>query len=144
MRTLAMADGVGGEAPGLITAVATTGGAMIGGFALWLANRLMGRAAFQTAINDGFAKLVQEVQEERDVAKRERDAFKSALEAERIAWAEERAHLQGELRNVMQVVESLKRLLVRAGIEIPEPPGAIGREAQPGAIILGDKPKRKG
>lgn len=105
--------------PGGLDIEATFLGAMgasaagaIGAFGLWLANRTLGKAAFQTAINDGFNKLLERVQKERDQLTQE-------LENERAEAAKERTQLRGELHNLMQVVLSLKRLLQQHGIDIP-------------------------
>lgn len=85
----------------------------LGAFGLWLANRMLGKAAFQTAINAGFKDLTDQLQEERaDLQKR--------WDAERVAWAAERAQLRGEIINLTQAVESLKSLLRRRGIDLPE------------------------
>lgn len=113
---------------GTLAALASTAGAVFGGFALWAANRLMGRAAFQTAINDGFNKLTEQLQEERNQALNE-------LQAERVAWAAERAELKGEIRGLTQAVESLHRELVRHGIPLPQQSRA-GRSPELGATIL--------
>lgn len=129
MRSLALAGDVGHVDPahaGLLTAVAGFLGAVVGACGLWLANRLMGKAAFQSAINDGFAKLTDQLQEERD-------GYRKALDAERLTWAGERATLKGEIRNLMQAIESLKAELRRHGVPIPE-----GQRPAPevGALII--------
>lgn len=124
-----MAGDVGGidpAHPSLFTAMAGLTGALAGAIGLWLANRLLGKAAFQTAINDGFTKLTQELQEERE-------SLRKTLNEERVSWAAERATLQGEIRNLMQTIESLKNALRRHGVPIAE-----GRALEPdaGALIL--------
>lgn len=85
----------------------------LGAFGLWLANRMLGKAAFQTAINDGFAKLTTELQQERDTLRKE-------LVDERIARAQKEAELTGAILNLTQTVESLKSLLRRNGIPVPD------------------------
>ena len=117
---------------GVLTAAMALAGAVVGGVALWLAQRLLGKAAFQQAINDGFAKLTAQLQDERDLAKRE-------LEQRQLAWEGERASLKGEIRNLTQTMESLKRDLARGGYELPSTSGA-GREPEIGATILETKP----
>ena len=111
---------------GLLAAASAVMGAALGALGLWLANRLLGKAAFQTAINDGFAKLTEQLQEERD-------GYRRSLDAERLSWAGERATLRGEIRNLMQSIESLKSALRRHGVPIPE-----GHSVEPevGAEIL--------
>ncbi len=137
MRALAVAGDVGGidpAHPSLLTAIAGLFGAALGAVGLWLANRLLGKAAFQTAINDGFAKLLQAQQSESE-------SLRGELEAARVSWAAQRATFEGEIRNLVQAVESLKAELRRHGIPIP---GAriSGNEADPGALIL-ETPKDK-
>lgn len=117
MRRLALADGAGGQeaaqiAPWL-TALATGVGAVIGAFGLWVANRLLGKAAFQQAMNAGFVALMERAE---------------ALHAEeRRAWHEERLTLHGEIRNLKQTVATLTNSLRRAGVtglpetEYPDP-----------------------
>lgn len=87
--------------------------ATLGAFGLWLANRMLGKAAFQTAINSGFDKLTDQLQEERAALLKERNE-------ERVAWAAERAQLRGEIINLTQAVESLKAYLRRNGLDIPD------------------------
>lgn len=111
----AMADGghtdaIAGAA--WFTPVLATLSAVLGAFGLWLANRMLGKAAFQTAINAGFKDLTDQLQEERQAMLKERTE-------ERLAWAAERAQLRGEIINLTQAVESLKNLLRRNGIEVP-------------------------
>lgn len=127
MRRLAMA----GDVPGLDPATAKTflgwlsglATATVGALGLWLAQRVLGKAAFQTAINDGFAKLTAELQEERDQLKRELAAEHARIQAERVTWATDRASMLGEIRNLKQLVQSLKALLRKHGVEIPGEPG---------------------
>lgn len=106
-----MSDGLPETAP---VWVALTGvlGAALGAFGLWLANRMLGKAAFQTAINSGFRDLTDQLQEERNF-------FRHQLAAERVAWATERADLGGQIRNLTQALESLKQHLARNGIPVP-------------------------
>lgn len=87
--------------------------ALIGALGLWLANRMLGKAAFQQAINSGFKELTESLQEERAALLAERDG-------ERLAWAAERAQLRGDIINLTQAVESLKAYLRRNGLEIPD------------------------
>lgn len=124
-----MSDGLPPEAVGLWSTLTGVFGAALGAFGLWLANRMLGKAAFQTAIGDGFMKLTDQLQEERDF-------FRRQLAEERVAWASERATLNGQINNLTQAVESLKHLLIRHGIPVPMPHG----EFEPMTVIDGDKP----
>lgn len=93
-----------------IVAAASAG---LGACGLWLANRMLGKAAFQTAINSGFKELLDQLQEERRVLMAE-------LSSERIANSTERTQMRGEIANLRQVVESLKNVLRDNGIPVPE------------------------
>lgn len=137
LRRLAMA----GELPpidgsqallGWLSGLAT---ATIGAVGLWLAQRVLGKAAFQTAINDGFQKLTSELQEERERLHREIDEERRVFaderrvfSAERISWSEERGQLKGRIRQLEQQVQGLEK---RLGIE---PSAAL--EAEPGSDII--------
>lgn len=108
--------------------------ATVGAVGLWLAQRVLGKAAFQSAISDGFNKLTDQLQEERAIERATFDAERkgwaserAAWSAERIAWAAERATLKGEVRNLRQVIDGLER---RFGIE---PSGNPELAAEPGA-----------
>ena len=107
--------------------------ATIGAAGLWLAQRVLGKAAFQTAINDGFAKLTADLQEERDQLKRELAAEHERIQAERVAWAVERTSMLGEIRNLKQAVQSLKALLRKHGVSIPGEPEV---EVDPLAAVI--------
>ena len=124
-----MSDGLPDAAP-MWAAVTGVIAAALGAFGLWLANRMLGKAAFQTAINTGFKELTSQLQEERDF-------FRSQLAAERIAWAQERAEYHGEILNLTQALESLKHLLIRNGIDVPmAAPGPTG-----GMTVIGEGKK---
>ena len=126
-----MADGGSHEASAAAAWFAPMVGvvsAALGAFGVWLASRVMGKAAFQQAINNGFDGLVNRLNEERAKAD-------IAHNAERVAWAAERAQLRGEIINLTQAVESLKALLRRNGLDIPE----AHRPAPDYEIIRGDE-----
>jgi hypothetical protein len=111
-----MAGDVGGVDPsqtGFLAAMATTVGAAVGAFGLWVANRLLGKAAIQAQLNTSFKEFTDQLQEERRELLAERTA-------ERLAWAARDAQLRGEIINLIQTVESLKALLRRNGIDVPE------------------------
>lgn len=85
---------------------------VIGVFGLWLANRMLGKAAFQTAINSGFKDLTDQLQEERK-------AMREEMTAERVKAAAVEAQLRGEIINLTQVIEGLKKILRENGIPVP-------------------------
>lgn len=107
-----MSDGLPPDSAPIWAAITGVIGAGLGAVGLWLASRLMGKAAFQTAINAGFKELTDQLQEERQT-------YRKALDDERIAWAGERAQLRGEIINLTSTIEGLKRLLRRNGIDVP-------------------------
>lgn len=111
-----MAGDVGGmdvSQHGPLAALVGLVSAGLGAFGLWLANRILGKAAFQTAINDGFSRLTADLQEERN-------ALRTELVNERIERAKKEAELTGAILNLTQTVESLKNLLRRNGIPVPD------------------------
>lgn len=108
-----MSDGLPPDSVPAWAAIGTAIGAALGAFGLWLANRMLGKAAFQTAINAGFKELTDQLQEERDF-------FRRQLTAERIAWSAERSDFTGQIRDLRQSIESLKALLRRNGVEVPD------------------------
>lgn len=86
--------------------------AALGAFGLWLAQRMLGKAAFQTAINSGFEKLTDQLQEERA-------AMREEMTQERVKSAAVEAQLRGEIINLTQVIEGLKNILRENGIPVP-------------------------
>lgn len=80
---------------------------------LFFARRLVGKAAWETAMATANKDLIDQLQEER------RD-FIQMRNAERIEWASERSQLHGEIINLTQAFESLKSYLRREGINVPE------------------------
>lgn len=112
---------MGADGDTVMTAVTAAGSAAMGAFSLWLANRLLGKAAFQTAINNGFQALTNELQEERM-------ALLKQLNEVQVQSASERAELRGEIINLTQVVEGLKNLLRRHGIPVPHAKALLGGE----------------
>lgn len=80
---------------------------------LFAAQRLVGKAAWQTAITAGNRDLIDQLQEERRDMRAERSA-------ERLSWEGERAQMRGEIINLTQAFESLKSYLRREGINVPE------------------------
>lgn len=95
-------------------------GAAVGAAGLWLANRLVGKAAVQSALNSGFQTLFTELQEERALLVSTLKEERVQSDKDRVAAAAERSELRGEIRNLMQTVESLKSLLRRNGVQIPD------------------------
>ncbi len=92
------------------------GGAVIGAIGLWLANRLVGKAAMQTAMNHLAEILLKEM-------KAENAGLRKALLAERVTAREQQLTMQGEIDNLHQVVESLERVLRDHGVIIPQRTG---------------------
>lgn len=124
----------------------------VGALGLWLANRLMGKAAFQQAINNGFKDLLDKVNADRDrlttelhqekvEAERERHRLAAVLADKEIAAAAERAQLRGEIINLTQVVESLKALLRANGIPVPQ---SKVKGPVASMIVMGDEVFKQG
>lgn len=94
--------------------------ALVTGVVSWAANRVIGKAAFQQAINTGFKSLVDSLREEHAECHRRLQVLEEKYEASRVRGAAERAQLRGEISNLTQIGLSLEKLLRDAGIPIPE------------------------
>ncbi|TXH31616.1 MAG: hypothetical protein E6Q94_07770 [Burkholderiaceae bacterium] len=87
--------------------------AAFGALGLWWANRVLGKAAFQTAINQGFEALTNQLQEERS-------QLLAEIENGRARGRAERAELASKIADLVHTVEGLKALLRAHGIDVPE------------------------
>lgn len=143
MRAVAVAGDLGVDPThtnifGWLAGLAT---ATIGAVGLWLAQRVLGKAAFQTAMNDGFSKLTDQLQEERNALRVELETERKAWinerngwAAEKVAWNAEKAMLVGYIRSLMQTVQTLER---RLGVEPSTLP--IDIPGEPGAMMIPPK-----
>lgn len=106
--------------PGMIqhlgTIVTSVVSAAFGALGLWWANRVLGKAAFQTAINQGFEALTNQLQEERK-------ELLAEIEEGRRRGRDERAALTAKINELVRTVEGLKALLRVNGIDVPESHG---------------------
>lgn len=133
-----MAGDVGGvdvSQSGWFAAIGAVVAAALGAAGLWLANRLVGKAAIQAQLNIQFKDFTDQLQEERTEMKKAWDAERTMWREEKVAWAGERAQLRGEIINLTQAIESLKSYLRRNGLDVPEahtpPTDFIILEAKP-------------
>lgn len=82
--------------------------AALGAFGLWLAQRMLGKAAFEQAMNARFQVLM--------------DRTDALHKEERAAWQAERLELLGKIVNLQQIVATLTASLRRQGVTgLPEP-----------------------
>jgi hypothetical protein len=79
--------------------------ALIGAGALWLRTQVSGKAGIQTAINDGFEKLLAQVT--------------AAHEEERNAWLAKQEHLENSIKELTIAVRALVASLNQHGIPLP-------------------------
>lgn len=109
--------------------------AFVTGLVSWAASRLIGKAAFQQAINTGFKDLVDSLRDDHAECHRRLAVLEENYEAARIRGSAERAQLRGEIINLTQIGLSLEKLLRDAGIDIPErhryPPILTGMDGDP-------------
>lgn len=110
----------------VLTGVAS---AVFGALGLWWANRIMGKAAFQTAINQGFEALTNQLQEERS-------QLLAEIENGRARGRAERAELASKIADLVHTVEGLKALLRAHGIDVPDGPEEIA------AMVLSQEDRR--
>jgi hypothetical protein len=104
MRALAMAadgGGLGDVSPGFLAGLFTVVGAAIGGVALWLAQRLAGKAAWQNAMTTHWDAITKRM-----------DAMHAE---ERAAWQTEKLQLRGEIVNLKMAVAGLTARLQSDG-----------------------------
>lgn len=130
-----------GNDPTWFTPFASVVSAGLAAGAMWLTQRIVGKAAFQTAINTGFQALLEEQRKAFEVRvkilRQELDDERKANNSERAQWAAETAQLRGEIINLTQTVESLKSILRRNNIPVPSsvpprPPTALMELRQDG------------
>lgn len=95
------------------------GATAAGGILLWMAQRLLGKAAVQTSLNQGFKELMEQMRTELREACHQRDEFKTLLEREREGREGDRLRFNGEMNQLRNMCESMERLLRGAGIEMP-------------------------
>ena len=97
--------------------------ATIGAVGLWLAQRMVGKAAFEQAMNARFQVLMDQT-----------SAFHAS---ERASWQAERLQLRGEIVNLKQIVATLTDSLRRQGVqglpdaEHPDPLITLHSEDEP-------------
>lgn len=123
--------------------------AFVTGVVAWAANRVIGKAAFQQAINTGFKGLVDSLREDHAECHRRLEILEEKYEAARIRGSAERAQLRGEIINLTQIGLSLEKLLRDAGIDIPErhryPPILTGMDGDPngdGVVLFQEETDR--
>lgn len=100
--------------------VLAVGSSIMTAFLLFLAQRLVGKAAWQAAVTAANKDMIDQLQEERKDYRIERAALLEERAAERLGWAAERSQYRGDLTNLTQAFESLKAYLRREGIQVPE------------------------
>lgn len=94
--------------------------ALTTGLIAWLANRVVGKAAFQQAINTGFKDLLGTIRAEHQDCQDRLEKLEAKYDAAKVRGVSERAQLRGEIINLSQVVLSLARILRHHGIPIPD------------------------
>ena len=92
----------------LWTAVATIAVAIVSGIFMFYAGRPKARSDVQATLNDGFNKLITDLQDERNHM---RTVMKE--QGDRITA------LEGDLRNSRQEIDSLQRFIVERGLTPP-------------------------
>jgi hypothetical protein len=97
MQGVAMADGNYTPDP----AVIGVGSALGTAFLAWLGNRLVGKAAIQTAINSSFKELMDQLRQELKETAAERDAARA-----------DNLHLQAEIRQKDAIISGFERTTV--------------------------------
>lgn len=106
--------------PAFWTATAAIASAAIAAVATWLAHRLVGKAAVQNAINEGFKGLLDRVAAQEESCREELAAIKEEFEAAKIASSLRDARFRGAIAGLQQTIQSLVSLLRERGIPLPE------------------------
>lgn len=94
--------------------------ALVTGLIAWLANRVVGKAAFQQAINTGFKGLLDTIRAEHQECQDRLGKLEEKYDAAKLRGTAERAQLRGEITNLSQIILSLSRILRLHGIPIPD------------------------
>lgn len=115
----AMADGLGDLPTHWLAPIGTA----IGAAGLWLANKAIGKAAVQTALNSGFSSILAEYRQTNA-------ALVLQLRTERAEHEAERDELKGEIRGLQQSLDSLQNYLRKHDIQVPNPT-PVGRRLAP-------------
>lgn len=104
----------------------SAGVAFIGGVGLWLANRVIGKAAFQTMITTGFAELHTqelaariELRSELIAAREELLLARAELGAAKAQMASDRFECAKEVAGLRRVIGALRRVMRDAGLTVP-------------------------
>ena len=83
---------------------------VLGVLGVWVANRVLGKAAFQTSINQGFMALLAEVRKEKDELRELVESERIRHDEERSQWRLEKDQLHGEIRQLQQTLESMRKI----------------------------------
>jgi hypothetical protein len=142
----------GGHDPNLsvawIAGLAAFGSASITAAAGWLAQRLVGKAAWEQMVANANKDLIESLRAERQDVRNEFSAYKAEaeqrrqrlsdeFEAYKIHTAAESAQLRGEIINMTQAMQGLRARYRELGGDIPEdryPPAALSTLADDGGL----------
>lgn len=106
----------------MLTPAASVISAALAGTAVWITQRLVGKAAFQTAINNGFRDLMVAQQDQIKVLRTELEEERKQADHDRMMMARDNATLRGQVANLTQTIEGLKRLMRENGWDAPPAP----------------------
>lgn len=79
----------------------------------WLGNRLVGKAAIQTAVTGAFKEVMDQMRQELRIALRERDEARHR-----------QLELEGEIRQLKAINEALERVIVQHQLPLPPSPAS--------------------
>jgi hypothetical protein len=123
---------------GVIAAGLSAIGAFIGGVAVWVANRTLGKAAFQNAMNDGFTRITASLSAQLEEARAANKELRGELDHLKVKHAREESQRKGEMANMYSTIEALQRQLKMRGINVPQPRRSEDDPEEP-MIILSEQ-----
>jgi hypothetical protein len=103
--------------PGWLTIVVDVAKVALGAAGLWLAQRTLGKAGLEQALNDRIKEIIKIDRDSMKSLREELKVERAARVSEQLVTTREHAQLRGEIANLNQTIESLTERLRNAVID---------------------------